>query len=215
MNHNVTPPGLPAQESSLRAPDSNAHGFTHLPPTHATRRGAWGNTYLGGIYYPADPHPSDFDIVDIAHALSLQCRFGGHCREFYSVAEHSVRVSHACALEDALWGLLHDASEAYLVDIPRPAKVHLPEYLRMEQRVMAAICTRWNLPAKMPLSVHEADESILAMEARDLMYPNAYKTWDLSISPPEGEFILQPLSPKQAEEAFLARFTELGAGGGE
>ena len=75
----------------------------------------------------AGPNPDDIRIEDIAHALSNQCRFAGHAREFYSVAEHSVHVSQLCLPEHALWGLLHDASEAYLVDLPRPLKL-LPEF---------------------------------------------------------------------------------------
>src|ERR1019366_9954250 len=78
-------------------------------------------TYSGVRFKPLDPDPA-VGISDIAHALANQCRFGGHSSAFYSVAQHSVRVSEICAAEDALWGLLHDASEAYLVDVPAPLK---------------------------------------------------------------------------------------------
>ena len=86
------------------------------------RVGDWIQTMSGVIFYPLDPRPEEIRIEDIAHALSHQCRFAGHCREFYSVAEHSVRVSRELPQEFMLWGLLHDASEAYLVDLPRPIK---------------------------------------------------------------------------------------------
>src|ERR1017187_10636100 len=78
-------------------------------------------TFSGIHFWPLLPNPADIRIEDIAHALSNQCRFAGHAREFYSVAEHSVRVSQLCPPEDALWGLLHDASEAYLTDVPAAA----------------------------------------------------------------------------------------------
>src|ERR1039457_118422 len=83
-------------------------------------------TFSGLRFWPLDPNPEKILIDDIAHALAHQCRFGGHASRFYSVAEHSVHVSRLCPPEDALWGLLHDASEAYLVDLPRPLK-QLPE----------------------------------------------------------------------------------------
>ena len=84
-------------------------------------------TFSGLRFWPLDPNPEKILIADIAHALAHQCRFGGHASKFYSVAEHSVHVSKLCLPEHALWGLLHDASEAYLVDLPRPLKL-LPEF---------------------------------------------------------------------------------------
>ena len=88
----------------------------------AARKGDWIQTFTGRAFYVLDPRPEDVDIEDIAHALSMQCRFAGHCREFYSVAQHSVTASWLVPPEDALWGLLHDAAEAYVVDLPRPIK---------------------------------------------------------------------------------------------
>lgn len=106
-------------------------------------RGDWIQTYSGRAFYPLAPYPQDVCIEDIAHALSQLCRFGGHCRRFYSVAEHSVLLSRVVVPEFQLWALLHDASEAYLVDVPRPIKKQLPAYVEAERRVMAAICARF------------------------------------------------------------------------
>jgi uncharacterized protein len=172
------------------------------------RRGDWGCTFTGRQYWPEDPRPEDIDIEDIAHALAHQCRFGGHCREFYSVAQHSVLVSEACPPEHALWGLLHDASEAYLVDVPRPAKRAMPEYVRMEAAMMAAVCKRFGLSAEMPAAVKLADEATLAAEARDLMPPASVARWCLPVAPVVTAPI-RPLSPADAKGLFLHRFSVL------
>src|SRR4051794_15527189 len=96
-------------------------------PINGCRRGGWITTFSRRQFWPLDPHSDEIHIEDIAHSLSQQCRFGGHSRSFYSVAQHSCLVSALCKANDALWGLLHDASEAYLGDIPRPLK-SLPEF---------------------------------------------------------------------------------------
>src|ERR1035437_8189217 len=128
-------------------------------------------TFSGIRFWPMLPNPADIRIEDIAHALSNQCRFGGHAREFYSVAEHSVRVSQHCPPEDALWGLLHDASEAYLCDVPAPLK-ELPAfeaYRAAERSLQGTIATRFGLAPEQPESVGDADRTILRVEIRDLL----------------------------------------------
>jgi hypothetical protein len=103
--------------------------------------------------------------------LAHQCRVGGHASKFYSVAEHSVHVSKLCPAEDALWGLLHDASEAYLVNLPRPLKL-LPEfaaYREAERRLQLAVAVRFGLPPDQPASVTEADDTMLWIEAHSLL----------------------------------------------
>src|SRR6266516_3714044 len=111
--------------------------------------GKWFNVF--------DPKPEDIDLKDIAHALANQCRFTGHVREFYSVAQHSVLVSQFCDASDAQWGLLHDASEAYLSDIARPIKKHPdfgPFYLKVEDGLTAAIMKAFDLTKDIPDKVH-------------------------------------------------------------
>src|ERR1017187_2988058 len=110
-------------------------------------------------------------VEDIAHALAHRCRFGGHASKFYSVAEHSVHVSQLYLPEHALWGLLHDASEAYLVDLPRPLKL-LPEfapYREAECQLQRAVAVRFGLPPYQPASVTEADDTMLWIEAHSLL----------------------------------------------
>ncbi len=134
-------------------------------------RGDWLQTYLGGKFYPLDPRPDEIFIEDIAHSLAMQCRYAGHSLRFYSVAEHCYHVSYAVLQENALWGLLHDASEAYIQDIIRPVKPYLANYKGIEEKVMRAIATKFDLEWPMPDEVKAADYSILANEKEAVMRP--------------------------------------------
>jgi len=95
-------------------------------------RGPWQQTHSGRMFFPGDPRPEEIHLVDVAHGLSHICRFAGQCRCFYAVGEHCVRVSLLLErwgfVELALTGLLHDGSEAFLVDMPKPVKILLPDY---------------------------------------------------------------------------------------
>jgi hypothetical protein len=128
-------------------------------------------TISGILFWPFEPRLEDIYIEDIAHALSQVCRFTGHTKQFYSVAQHSVLVSRLCEPEDALHGLLHDASEAYLGDVSRPIK-HRPEfaaYRASEAQLQALIYQRFGLEVVEPASVKVADTKALHVELRDLM----------------------------------------------
>lgn len=190
--------------------EQGSGGPKPAPPSVAPRTEVdWIQTWTDRQVHPLDPDPDTFAIEDIAHALSLQCRFNGHCKSFYSVADHSVRVSHAVPPEDALWGLLHDAAEAYLSDLPRPIKVQIPIYREYEDRLMHTLADHFGLSWPMPASVHGADEVLLATEQRDLMGPPP-APWGLTAEPlPER---IEPLSPEAARAAFLARYRELTNG---
>ncbi|MHB8619055.1 MAG: HD family hydrolase [Chloroflexota bacterium] len=145
--------------------------------------------------------------VDIAHALSSICRFGGHCRTLYTVAQHSLLVSALCPPEYALCGLLHDATEAYgMLDIPAPLK-HQPVmagYRYAEHRLGQVIAERFALPWPIPEAVHVADRQVVAAELRDLMSCAGMR--------PTGPGMAQriiPMQPDRAEGEFLARLAEL------
>ena len=173
-------------------------------------------TYSGKVIEPLNPDPDQIKITDIAHHLSNQCRFTGATKEFYSVAQHSVLVSHVCDPKDALWGLLHDASEAYLSDICRPVKRFTDwgaGYGDVEIELMRAVGDAFNLPdldpdswgLGMPLSVKKADDLLLRTEMRDLM-PEG-----LSDTIP-GEMLkeeITPWTPKAAKLRFLNRYAEI------
>lgn len=179
---------------------------------------SWIQTYTGQRFWPLDPRPEQVEIRDIAHALSLACRFNGHCLAFYSVAEHSVRVSrvvterHPADDRLALWGLLHDAAEAYVGDLPRPVKAEAPWFRETEDRILRVIMESFSLPWPMPAPVREADDILLATEARDLMAPPP-ADWGLGVQPLAEPII--PLPPTEAEALFLDRFQELRPCGGQ
>ncbi|RLC88683.1 MAG: hypothetical protein DRJ03_02060 [Chloroflexi bacterium] len=172
----------------------------------------WFQTSTGTQFTLPNFNPRLIDIEDIAHALSQQCRFNGHTWNFYSVAEHSVRVSKEVPVEDRLWGLLHDASEAYLGDVVKPLKVLLPDYQKMEDDLMRVICGVFDLPSRMPESVKRADLVLLATERRDMTFDldsNNVAVWDdlVGVDPLVGR--ISSWSYIEAKQRFLQRFEEL------
>lgn len=168
----------------------------------------WIQTYTCKRFTPTDPVVEDIDIEDIAHALSNICRFTGHSKEFYSVAQHCVLVSYICNQENALYGLLHDASEAYCQDIASPIKRSeaFDAYRKVESTLQKAVYTRFNLKLEEPLDVKKADILLLATEARDLMSP-LHLDWEQPIDPLPFKII--PLPPAEAKKLFLTRFNQL------
>jgi hypothetical protein len=170
---------------------------------------AWIQTFTGKAFDPLSDDPGLIDIRDIAHALSMQCRFNGHCRAFYSVAQHSVHVSQVTPAPLALWGLLHDAAEAYLSDLPRPVKSQFPLFSQWEDRLLGRILQEYGLTMPMPDAVRQADERLLMTEARDLMAPPP-KDWRIPAKPLEN-LTIHPLMPAAAEKLFLQRYAELTA----
>ncbi|MCK1460923.1 phosphohydrolase [Bradyrhizobium sp. 2] len=170
-------------------------------------RGDWIQTATGRQFWPMDPRPHEVYIDDIAHALSLLCRFGGHCLRFYSVAEHCVLLSRIAPAPYKLWALLHDASEAYLVDVPRPLKPFLGGYNEAEDKIMRAIAFRFHLHLGMPDQVKRLDRAIL-MDERLQNMAEAPIAWSTDCEPLGID--LQFWSPERARAEFLAAFESLG-----
>jgi 5'-deoxynucleotidase YfbR-like HD superfamily hydrolase len=183
------------------------------------RRGPFQVNASGGQWWPLDPRPGDFSIGDIAHHLSMICRYGGAPRYFYSVAEHSVLVSQHVPPELALHGLLHDAAEAVVGDTIKPIKT-LPEWQavrEVEERNFRAICAAFELEWTLEIErvVMEVDRRAVIDECLQLIpHGSEYlqlKGYDLSQA--LGAEIVA-YKPVLAEVAFLARWAELTVGRG-
>ena len=172
------------------------------------RRGDWVQLVSGKPFWPLDPRPEEIEIEDIGHSLAIQARFMGHTRVHYAIASHCLFVSSLVPPQDALWGLLHDASEAYLVDLPRPLK-QLPEfsqYRAIEANLMRVVCEKFGLDPMQPESVTQADVVALMTEGRDLLVPPTIP-WSVSAKP--SERCIVPVPPEQAERDFMAAFRHL------
>ena len=203
---------LPANDNRPLSSDNGQYiGLTHNTPAEPPRVGGTLQTFTGRHYWPCDPQPHEVFIEDIAHSLSLQCRYTGHCLRFYSVAEHSVLIARSLAAnhapEVALAGLLHDATEAYCVDIPRPLKPYLTNYKGIEEKNWLAIAARFGLSAELPVHVHNADNRIIADELVNLVP----MPWHARYNNPLG-VTLRFWSPEKAEQEFMATFDALMAG---
>jgi 5'-nucleotidase len=162
----------------------------------------------GHLFDLLHPETSRIEIEDIAHALSNQCRFTGHVREFYSVAQHSVIASLLVPQEDALHALLHYAAEAYLGDVSRPLKSLLPDYRAIERTVEAAVLAAFGLDPAMPASVKAADNVMLATEKRDLRPQHDDRGSDDAKAIP-CPWRIWPWPPKRAYAEFMRRYHDL------
>jgi len=168
----------------------------------------WTQTYSGTKFYPMNIYGSKINIYDIAHALSNVCRFAGHCSQFYSVAQHSVIVSKVVSKENARWGLLHDAAEAYIGDIARPIKhiKGMTGYRKLEREILKVVADRFGLEPKIPNEVKEYDDLVLRNEAKVLgMLQDDWFCYNLR----DLGFLFVPLSHQDAEENFVNRYIEL------
>lgn len=162
---------------------------------------------LSGRYFSFE-QPTDcrFTVNDVAHALAHLCRFTGHTRRFYSVAEHSVLASRIAPPELRMDVLMHDAAEAFIGDVSSPLKAMLPEYREIEARVAHAVCERFGLSWPMPGAVKRADLAML--QAERMWVIRCREEWACleGISPgPPPEF----WTPQEARRRFLARYREL------
>lgn len=142
----------------------------------------WILTHTGKQFSFENPTSDMISLEDIAHALTKMCRFNGHCDRFYSVAEHSLRVSLQLPDQLKLWGLLHDATEAYLPDVTRPLKQLLPEFKLIEHKVLVAIAQKFELDLPYAIEVTKADMRMLKTEKLRLFSEEAAThAWDPQI----------------------------------
>lgn len=212
------------------------------PPSEAGRIGDWIKTVTGRKFYPLDPRFQEVNIEDVAHALSMKVRFNGHVQRYYSVAQHSVHVSrilerwHPKRRDLAMWGLLHDAAEAYLADIPRPMKPYTfhdagdsrcEAFSATENRIMWEILLKlWpvrgplvrsmepdspiGFPWPEPPEIKVADNAALMDEARMVCgEPNARQTWRGFADVPNSGVDPEFVSIDLAKAKFLDRYEVL------
>ena len=169
----------------------------------------WITTYTGREVHLLLPTRDMFEIEDIAHALSNICRYTGHCREFYSVAEHCVHASYLVPPTEALDALMHDAAEAYLSDISSPLKHCLLDYKVIERNLEAVIAAKFALCYPWGKSIKQADLQMLALERQELL-ASSPTPWSVleGVSLPKHNPI-EAWPPKEAKNKFLDRYVEL------
>ena len=178
----------------------------------------WISTYSGKQYHYFDPKPEMICIEDIAHALSNTCRFTGHVASFYSVAEHSIHAAHHVAPELRKFALLHDATEAYLVDIPRPLKQYLHimmgpslvSYKTVEEATMLIIAEALGFAWRNYPQVKVVDNRLLATEWRALLgsqwgsvIPGGIAECGEPFAQLQDQLETGTMSPREAEKQFL------------
>lgn len=179
----------------------------------------WMQCASGKAFFPLAPKIEDIDLMDIAHHLAMKCRYSGAVKEYFSVAQHSVLVSRHVPPEDALWGLLHDAAEAYLPDVVRPIKDAayfsvgedrlMMRFAYVEGDILRCISDKFGMHWHMPATVKKADLEALQTEKRDLLGPSPHEwssQWDAQPWPEK----IVPLDWREAKRLFLDRAAELG-----
>lgn len=166
----------------------NRHNMENLYTPNCIR------TFTGHYIDPFNPNPDLICIEDIAHSLSNQCRFAGHLPKFYSIAEHCIYVTSMVSNEKMLEALLHDASEAYLLDMPSPIKKRMPQYIEMENKLMAVIAKKFGFNWPLCDEVKRADKEMCEMEWGGIFLETI-----------QGPFE-KLMTNKEAENAFLKTF---------
>ena len=185
-------------------------------PADPPAPGPYLQTVSGRWVNPFDPDPEQLDAGDIARALANLCRFGGHSRVFYSVAQHSVIVSRLVEerggdAEDVFAALMHDASEAYLGDMPHPLKHRSPlgaAFKEAEEHLERVIREHFGIRADVP-EIKRADRALLATERRAFSAESWHWPELAGVEPLDLE--LEAWTPDRAADEFAARFAELDA----
>lgn len=172
------------------------------------------STFGGGKLYPLGPNPADINIEDIAHSLSNLCRYNGHTSEFWSVAAHSIEIckrllEREYSLDMAFAGLMHDASEAYLQDIPRPIKPLVLGYAQWEENLEYTIANKFKMIYPYPSPIHQFDMG-LALDEIANFFPEGSEAWKRAgIERRDLHPVLRPKSPLHGKTEFLKLFRYL------
>lgn len=122
-----------------------------------------------------DITPDDIDIEDIAYGLAHTARFAGQTRTFFSVAEHSIAVSMEVPIAHKIEALLHDASEAYIGDMPTPIKNRMPDYKYVESCIMEAVAKKFGISWPLSEIVKAADKKVLEQEWSNIVIGDSWE----------------------------------------
>jgi len=177
----------------------------------------WIQTYTGKQFSYLEASADQISIEDIARSLSHLCRFTGHCKTFYSVAQHSVLVSQKT--HNPFFGLMHDADEAYTGDMNRPLKHFLGAGSFFER---AANTAWYAIRDKFPLlkevtpdeeaDCKKVDLRMLVTESYELLLNGPHPDWQINkFTHPRYDGEITPWLPDYAMRRFLDRFNELNA----
>lgn len=180
-------------------------------------------TKSGQLLDLKEPNPNDIRIDDIAHGLSRQYRYGGALGD-YTVAQHCVLVAKCVydnwpgeshqGLEDAMrLALMHDAAEAYIRDMPTPAKRLLPDYINLETDLLGVILSKFEVLSQWTDMVREADSSACGAESRQFVLHLQIADMD-DLFPPEilpidRDMLKTPWDPDRAKAMFLLLWESL------
>ena len=160
-------------------------------------------TFTGKYINPMDPDPEMLDIIDIAHALAQEPRFGGHLPRPHNVASHCINCCAVGTAKNQFDLLMHDAAEAYFKDMPKPIKDQLPEYKRAEKHMQSIIAKKFGFSYPIPADVKDIDERILESEWRQLMLLEPQRS---------NEAPMRSYKFDEAKEIFLQLFHKLNPG---
>jgi uncharacterized protein len=181
-----------------------------LPTDTAYKAALFIETYTGRAFYPLDPVADALSIIDIAHAIANQCRYSVHTAFHYSIAQHCCLLAAWLAENggsalDCLQLLMHDAAEAYLVDVPRPVKQFMPEYRVWDAKVNDCI-RKWMGWSDIPIPAFqdELDSRIIVDERAALMDKARRNDWGHKLAPVGVQ--INPWTPVQAEKQFLMQY---------
>lgn len=179
-----------------------------------SRKGDFICTYTGVHFYPLDPRPEEIKIEDIAHALARICRFNGHLDIFYSVGQHVLTVATELSLRGyspkiALYGLVHDFSEAYITDIPTPVKNFLPDYQEVENNLQKAI-----YDALIGFPITEEEYSVVKQVDHEVLLVEAYRmskhqNWVKEVPALEGNYKFRIENPEDVEARIISLYRYL------
>jgi hypothetical protein len=197
---------------ALAAPVTENYPTLEVNDENSTMK--FSETYTGARVTPLALKLEQINIIDIAHALSQQCRYGGHTSQFYSVAQHCCVL--ASYVENVLKGkaldclqiLMHDAAEAYLIDMPRPIKQFMPEFRKWDHAAQAAIRS-WLGIGDVPIPSWQGDlDNRIIVDERAQVMSDSGNDWHHD--PKHGVMPLgvriEPWPARMAEKQFLFRY---------